>query len=152
MFQFFWLFFFGVLRFFWKSDKRSCEWRTFCDFLWIGAEKLVGVFFWKGNWAPKLKGEGRTIIFTMQKVKQKRQEIQILYKVHPAKCRIQSDALETCLFLARNSILILSLHFLLVRTIAFLSGPFFFNFGGNFDFFCVFFCTVFYLFFWLVCR
>ena len=40
---------------------------------------------------------------------------------------------------AISSILILSLHFLLVRTIAFLSGPFFFNFGGNFDFFCVFF-------------
>jgi len=108
-----------------------------------------GVF---GHWAPKLKGVGRTIIFTMRKVKQKRREIQILYKVHPAKCRIQSDALETCLFLARNSILILSLHFLLVRTIAFLSGPFFLNFGGNFDFFCVFFFTVFYLFFWLVCR
>ena len=44
----------------------------------------------------------------MRKVKLKRREIQILYKVHPAKCRIQSDALETCLFLARNSILILS--------------------------------------------
>ena len=44
----------------------------------------------------------------MRKVKQKRREIQILYKVHPAKCRTQSDALETCVFLARNSILILS--------------------------------------------
>jgi len=43
MFQFFWLFFW-VLRFFWKSDKRSCEWRTFCDFYGLGPENWW-VFF-----------------------------------------------------------------------------------------------------------
>jgi len=63
--------FYEMLRFFWISDRRSCDWRTFlCFFCRLGPKNWWGVFF-VGNGAQKLKGMGRTIIFTMQKVKQK---------------------------------------------------------------------------------
>lgn len=48
-----------MLRFFWKSNKRSCEWRTFCDFLLIGAEKLVGDVFLEGESGAKAKRRGK---------------------------------------------------------------------------------------------
>jgi hypothetical protein len=69
MFQFFWIFFMKCCDFFGFRTDAVATGELFLFFFVDWGRKIGGVFF-VGNGAQKLKGMGRTIIFTMQKVKQ----------------------------------------------------------------------------------
>jgi hypothetical protein len=50
--------FYEMLRFFWISDRRSCDWRTFVFFFVDWGRKIGGVFFC-GKWGAKAKRHGK---------------------------------------------------------------------------------------------